>query len=76
MYRYFTSEIEISPSKVSFGEAQLLIAKFDTIRISNKQRKKDIDIKAILSSSPELSFYIADGIKFPIKLKPNEHVEI
>lgn len=53
-----------------------MIAKFDTIRISNKQRKKDIDIKAILSSSPELSFYIPDGIKFPIKLKPNEHVEI
>lgn len=46
------------------------------VKITNKQRKKDIEIKAIIGSSPELTFFQPSGLEFPLRLKPGESVEI
>lgn len=46
------------------------------IKITNKQRKNDIQIRALLASSPELTFYTPQGVVFPIKLRPSESIEI
>jgi Transmembrane protein 131-like N-terminal len=53
-----------------------LIAKFEVITITNKQRKKDIEIKALIASSPELTFYMPEGVEFPIRLHPFDSIEI
>lgn len=76
IYRFFTQEIEITPSRVTFEECQLLIPKFEVVKITNKQRKKDIEIKAIIASSPELTFFLPQGQDFPLRLKPGESVDI
>ena len=36
IYRFFTQEIEITPSRVTFEECQLLIPKFEVVKITNK----------------------------------------
>jgi hypothetical protein len=47
----------------------LLIPKFEIIKITNKQRSKAIEIKTMLASSPEITFYPPGELEFPIKLK-------
>lgn len=46
------------------------------IRITNKQRKRDIEIGAMVASSPELTFYLPTGKEFPLKIKPMETIEV
>ena len=53
-----------------------MIPKFEVITITNKQRKKEIEIKAIIGSSPELTFFMPPNIDFPLRLKPQESVDI
>jgi hypothetical protein len=53
-----------------------LIPKFEVIKITNKQRKKDLLVRKMIASSPELTFYLPDDIDYPIKLKPQESIEI
>ena len=36
IYRYFTQEIELSPTRINFNDCELLIPKVETIKIENK----------------------------------------
>ena len=53
-----------------------MIPKFELIKITNKQRTKSIEIKTMIASSPELTFYPPGDLEFPIKLKPQESIDI
>lgn len=55
-----------------------MIPKFETLKISNKQRKKDLVIRAIVASTPELSFYTSSGPYHDqaIRVRPGDSVEI
>lgn len=77
VYRFLTQEVEVNPQKVSFNECQQLIPKFEIIRITNRQRNKNLEIKTMIASTPELTFYLPDNAnQFPIRLRPMESIDI
>jgi hypothetical protein len=63
---------------ISFHECQLLVPKFETLLITNRQRKKDILIRAMVASSPELALYLAGAAyeNQAIHLRPQESLEV
>ena len=64
-YKLFNQEIDVTPRDiVNFEDMEILIPRFETITITNKNRKSTIYIKEILSTSPEISFYF-QGISNP-----------
>jgi hypothetical protein len=77
VYRFFTQEVEFNPQKVTFNECQQLIPKFEILKITNKHRNKVLEIKTMIASTPEITFYLPENKKnFPLRIRPQESVDI
>ncbi len=70
--------MEISPpSQASFDQCHLLIPKEETLRVTNRQRSRTLEVKTILASSPELTLFLPNGVSaFPVRLRPGESLEV
>ena len=62
IYNFFTNEVEITPTSIEFEKQEILTARKALFNITNKHDLLDITLKAILTSSPEVSIFFPDGI--------------
>jgi hypothetical protein len=70
------SFIQISPSILSFENAEVLCTQQERIKLKNRSKSMVLEIDEILTSSPEIYVILPNKeLKWPFSIKPGEEVE-